>query len=331
MSQEEEKTPGRLSRFFSYLRTSGRLKDLRLFLIFVGVAALFWFIMAMNDQGQADFQVKVEITDVPDSVTFITDPPRSIAINVRNKGTSLLRHRFMDSPVIRLSFKEFAEKNQLEVSTAAIMTRLRAIFGTSATINITSVDHISAQYTTLPGKLVPVKVIYDVTPTLGRVVNGNPKLSTREVEIYSVGGQQDTIMYVTTEPIVKRDVSDPLTVKVALKPIKGVKMVPPEVTVTIPVEPLENRKVYVPVTPMNVPAGESMALFPQKVEVSYLVPMSQSDNVVGESFTVTADYADKDTSNVARVRVRLTGAPKGVENATLLQDSVEYTIIRTLP
>lgn len=318
------------AKIWKNLQTSGKFKDLRLFFIFLLVSGVFWLIMALNDVGQTDFQVKVELVDVPDSVTFIEEPPAFINVSVRNKGTSLLRRKFMDAPVLHVPFAEYSENGRLRVSSSAVMAQLRAIFGTASTINVNSRDSISVSYTTLPGKLVPVRVDADITTALGKVVNGRPKVDVREVKVFSSKNIQDTIMYVTTEPIVRRNLSDPLTVSVNIRPMKGVRFEPSTVTVTIPVEPLENRKAYVPVTPVGVPKGESLVLFPQKVEVSYLVPMSSKDDLPSDAFKVVAEYADVSPTETAMVKVKLVRTPEGVTNATLQQDSIEYTIIRSV-
>lgn len=313
------------------MRAAGRLKGLWQYLMFVGVAGVFWLIMALNDEVQSDFQVRIEIEGVPDSVTFITDPPVMLGVTVRDKGSSLLRRKFMETPVVRIPFGEYATGSRLRVTPSAMMAGLRGIFGPGAAISITSTDSIGVYYTTSPGKTVPVKVVSDVTAALGKVINGSPRVDVREARIYSVGDVTDTMMYVETRPIVRRDLTAPLKVRVGIRPVKGVRIEPASVEVTIPVEPLENRKTYVPVIPVGVPASESMALFPQRLEVSYLVPMSMSDDVPVSGFRVVADYKDIAPSSSAMVKVRIDKTPAGVQNATLPVDSIEYTIIRSVP
>jgi len=311
-----------------FICAASKFKSLWQYLMFVALAGLFWLIMALNDEVQSDYTVRVEIEGVPDSVTFISDPPNTITVSVRDKGTMLLRRKFMNEPVVRIPFSEFASGNHLRVSPSTLMSRLRSIFGADATISITSADSIGVLYSTSPAKVVPVRPDIDVTPALGKVKNGAPRLSVREVKLYAVSDVVDTISYVSTMPIVRRGLSDPLTVTVRIRPIPGVRIEPASVEVTIPVEPLENRHAFVTIIPTGVPAGESMALFPQKVEISYLVPMSTGEDFPIDDFMVTADYADIAPSSSAMVRIRLKHIPKGVNSATLKTDSVEYTIIR---
>lgn len=323
--------PSFRQRLRHWLVAAGKFKSLWQYLLFVAVAGVFWFIMALNDEVQTDFTVKVEVTGVPASVTFIDEPIGQVTVTVRDKGTMLLRRKLMEQPVVRIPFSEFSSANRLRVSSSAMMNKLRSIFGNGATVSTTSTDSISVYYTSTPGKVVPVRVDAQVTAALGKVINGHPQLNMREVTIYSVGDVADTIMYVTTMPIVRRNLSAPLKMKVGIRPIKGVRIEPTEVEVTIPVEPLENRKIIVPVEPTGVPAGESLALFPQKVELSYLVPMSMNEGLPASAFKVVADYADISKTSSAMVRIKIAKLPEGVESATLPADSVEYTIIRSLP
>lgn len=307
--------------------TSGRLHDLRLFLVFTGVAALFWLIMALNEDVQTDFDVRVRITGVPDTVTFITDPPQVIHISVRDRGTSLLRRKYTDAPVLTLPYNEFAADGRFRVMTPAIMARLRATFGTNAGINITSVDSISVIYTTAPGKYVPVRINADIVPALGKVVAGRPRSDVRQVKVYAQRSILDTLSYVTTDRITLRDIDKTTTYTVNIRPMRGVRFDPAFVQITVPVEPLENRKIMVPVTAIGLPAGEHIALFPDKVEVAYLVPMSRNEQGVPPRFTVTADYASANAAT-SNVPLRLASIPGDVDGANLLQDSVQYTIIK---
>jgi len=319
-----------MKTLWAYLRSmrdSGHMRDLGLYAGFVLVATVFWCILALNEDAQVDLEVRLHIVGVPDSVTFITDPPASIHVNVRDRGTHLLRLRLMRDAELKLDFKEFAADGSLRVGQKALLTHLRTIFGQGAAVSLITTDSISVLYTSAPGKLVPVRVVTDITTALGKVVSDNPKSSVRQVKIFSQRGIIDTISYVTTEPVVQRGAEDSFTRRMKLRPIKGVRMEPSSVDVTITIQPLENRMAIVPINPINVPASESIVLFPEKVEVNYLVPMSKPD-IPGSAFTVKADYRSIGSAADARMPLTLGPLPRGVQSATLGSDSVEFTIIR---
>jgi len=319
-----------IKRHMQSMRTSGRLRDLCLFAGFVFVAAVFWCILTLNEDAQTDFEVRVKIVGVPDSVTLITDPPERVHVSVRDRGSHLLRMMLLHEAEVKLNFSEYAADGTLRVTPRAMLTHIRAIFGQGAAVSILSTDSICIPYTSAPGKLVPVRVVTDVSTALGKVVSGNAHSSVRQVKLFARREVLDTITYVCTEPIVRRNVSDPFTVSVRLSPMRGVRMEPATVEVTVPVEPLENRRVLVPVSQINVPKGESIVLFPDKVEVRYLVPMSRGE-IIPSAFSVLADYRRISSPTAQRMPVVIGPLPHGVANATLATDSVEFTIIRHVP
>ena len=60
------------------VRASGQFRNVLLFLVFVAVSALFWCILALNDSVTETFTVRVHLENVPDSVTFINQPPPQV-------------------------------------------------------------------------------------------------------------------------------------------------------------------------------------------------------------------------------------------------------------
>lgn len=102
-------------------------------------------------------------------------------------------------------------------------------------------------------------------------------------------------------------------------------MVPDQVTVTVPVEPLIARKQYAPVIVKNMPSDMGMITFPSRIEVSYLVPMSMYND---ELYDVNAyvDYNDVRRSVNGKLPVTLSLLPEFYHNTEMSPDSVEYII-----
>ncbi len=107
----------------------------------------------------------------------------------------------------------------------------------------------------------------------------------------------------------------------------GTRLIPDKVKVAIPVEPLVNKHQMVGVTVINIHDGGSVLLFPQKVEVSYYVPMS-SFNEPQTGIEVVADYSSRGPGISGRIPVRIQRAPKQCVNLSLHTDSLEYTVVR---
>lgn len=308
------------------IKTSSRFHNVMMFLIFVAIAAVFWFILALNDSVTETFQVRLNIQNVPDSVTFITDPPADIHVTLRDKGTNILRSGVVKHPTVNLNFRDYARDGIFRLSAADMTAELKADLGVSQ-ITAASVDSLRLYYTTQPGKRVPVVVQSDVSASSGNIISGVPVSLTRFVNVYSYRDETDTVHQVYTQKLVKKELSQTSVFDVRLKPIPGVKIVPSQVKVRVSVEPLVHKESYVEVDVENLPAGASLLLFPNRVPVSFYVPMSRFNNEK-IPLHVAVDYNDTRLTSGSKIPVKIRDHGPGLVNVELKTDSVEYTLVR---
>lgn len=308
------------------IKASSQFKNFVLFLGFVILASGFWVIMSMNDNVQDTFDVQLSVVGVPDSVTFITDPPRKIHVSVRDKGTRLFRAA-MNNPKLTLNFREYASAGILRFTSADLTSSLKSIFGSAAQITSVSPDSLSLPYTTEPGKRVPIIINADVQTESGKVIAGRLTSPTSAVRLYTTTVDLDTVYRVYTKKIIKRNLKESTTIEIGIQPIPGVKIVPSVVKVNIPVEPLVKKTIMAPITVKDLPAGYSLLLFPDNVEVSFFVPMSKF-NQEYKGIEVSVLFEDALASKSEMVPLLISSYPSDIKNPTLKSDSVEYTIVR---
>lgn len=308
-------------------RQSTRFHNLLLFLVFVGIASLFWVITAMNDKAQVGLDVQISIVNKPDSLEFITLAPEQIHVTVSDKGTQLLRSSLMRDPVVEFNFKEYASDGVFRITTSELYSALRQRFGSTAQINSCSIDSLHLIYTDLPGKRVPIDVVSELQAANGYVVNPNLKVENSFVTVYSTKANiLDTIRRVRTTPIQRSNLSESTSIVVTFAPLKGVRVVPASVKVKIDVQPLVQRTVTVDVKAVNVPEGENILLFPSVVDVTGFVPMD-AFNADGLDFVVEVDYHDI-KPGTRRLPVKLTKAPSNMVNPKVKPEWIEYTLVR---
>lgn len=298
-----------------------------MFLVFVAIAAVFWFIIALNDSVTKTFRVKLDIQNVPDTVTFITDPPADIHVTLRDKGTNILRSGVVKNPELNINFRDYSHDGVFRLSSSDLTAELKADLGGVAQISSTSIDSLKLYYTTSPGRRVPVIVRSDVSAASGYIIPGAPVSVQRFVNVFSFGDEIDTIHSVVTQKLVKKDLSQTSVFNVRLMPIQNVKIVPAVVDIRVAVEPLVHKESYVTVNADNVPPGESLLLFPNKVPVSFYVPMSRFND---ESFPleVVVDYNDTRATRGSRIPVKVHSKSDVLVNVELKTDSVEYTLVK---
>lgn len=312
--------------YWRKVRAKNGFRKLLTFLIFVVVSALFWFILALNDVIQDDVEVAIKVTNIPDSATFIQDPAREIHVLVRDKGTSLWRNAIFSKAEVEFNFREYASDGVFYISHGDLTSGVKKIFGQSASVISMSMDSIRLDYTMLPPRRVPVEVCMDITPAMGKVISSRPVVEPSGVQIYSTREGLDTITRVLTDKLRAQNLEEPKTFTVKLKKIPGVRIEPSEVKVQVNVEALIRRQITVPIQIDNVPEGEDLLLFPSTAKVEYYIPMSKFGS--GEEvIEVRVNYRDLE-NGLKRLPLRLGHCSKDVENARILDSSVEYTLVQ---
>lgn len=299
-----------------------------LFLVFVGVSAVFWFILALNDSAQDHFNVNLRIVNAPDSVTFISDVPEKIHVAVSDKGTNLWRNGYLKHPTINIDFKEYSSDGILRYSYNDLISSLRDSFGGSALITSVSLDSLQLFYTTNPGKKVPILVDCHVYPSSGHILEESVKASPGSVFVYGSKEVLDTINYVSTESVTLRDVYETTDLEVKIRKIKGARAIPSKVMLTVPIEPLVMKQAMVSVEAINVPEGEEMLLFPSKVPVEYYVAMSKLNDDEDNNISLVVNYDDIAKSKDGKLHVETQKFPERLKNLKLKTDSIEYAIIK---
>lgn len=309
------------------LKHTSAFHDLVLFLVFVAISTFFWIILALNDNAQGSYNVKVAINNCPDSVTFISDIPEKLHVTVRDKGTSIWRNHYRH-PTMNINFREYADAGELRYSKNVIITSLKSIFGSSAQIVSISLDSLYLEYTSNKGKRVPVVVDADVSAASGSIIEGFTKASPSNVLVYGDQKVLDTIHKVRTERLILSDLSENTTVEVHLRKISDARILPSKVNVTVPVEPLVKKKASITITPVNVPHGESLLLFPSKVPVEYYVAMSRLNDDDDPEIELEVDFKAIPPSHNGKLHVRVARYPDRLKNLSLINDSVEFTIVK---
>lgn len=310
------------------LRKSSRFRSILTFAVFVIISALFWLILTLNESVQDGCVVNVKITNKPDSITFISEVPKTIHVEVIDKGSSLMRSMWMKTPTVNLNFRDLAENGQLICSRSDMMAALKETFGSNASIVSSSIDSLRLIYTDRPGKFIPVIVAVKASAKAGYIVYGQPAAEPTRVTAYGPREIIDTLHRVSTKSYVEYDLTETRSFKAELQSIPGVRLIPNTVQVSVNVEPLVAKEDIVTVVAENVPQDENLLLFPSNVRVSYYVPMSEfSDDK--KAVRVVVDYNDVASHMGERIPLRIEPI-KGINavNPRLHSDSVEYTLVR---
>lgn len=313
----------KISRFFERLDS----KEVLIFLSFVALSLLFWMTQTMQDEFEVEYKFPVEITGLPESAMITSELPEYISVMVKDKGTTLFtRQQSGGFPPIVIDYKDyFLEKGSFFVPTATIIESVKKQLPPTHQIVSVFPEGITVYVSTGDSKELDVEFAGQFVPSLNCVISGEIKVQPNRITLFGPKSMLDSIKHVSTEYVEIHNLTDTVTMKVKLNPIRGVKYEVNEVQLFIPVEEFTEKSLVLPVIGRNVPRELRLRTFPPQVKISFFVGLSKFSTVTDTSFVLSVDsryLADHPTAQT--IPVYLERSPESVSNVRIEPDSVEF-------
>lgn len=303
--------------------TKGR--NVLTFLVFLVISTVFWLMLALNDEVQQDYKLPIQLVGFPEDVTILSGDVETLDVTVKDKGSTLAKFNWGNTPVLKLNYDEFSHSRQYHLlyTGSQLSSALRGIFGSSSSIVAMRPDSLDLNYTTFQGVPVALTIDAEVHTQPQFIAYGEPYCDVDSVMLYSNMKGRFSVHSVSTLPISLSELNDTASVVAQIEAPEGMRVIPSSVTVKIPVEPLVSKTRKITLDTRNVPSNSRLVTFPAVVEVTYLLPKSlyNSDNHPIKAY-VNFDGSPKTKS----LQVKLSGVPSYYKGVTINPADVEFVI-----
>lgn len=302
-------------------------KQFLIFLFFLALSSVFWIFQTLNETYEEDFQVPLELRNVPSNVVITTDLPENLHILLRDKGSQLLAYRYTRQfkPVV-VDYNTYSNPsghvsilgNELQRQIAAQLLPGTQMLGLKP-------DTLDFYYNFGQFKRVPIRPLGEVRA--GRLYSlAKTVYSEDSVTVYASREQFDTITAAYLQPFNLRNLTDTTHVKSNFVKVKGAKFVPAQIGVTFCIDRLVEKTIQVPVQQVNFPASKQLRTFPATVKVTFQVGMGLYRKITSENFVLVVNYEDLLKNKSTRCHLSLKTIPEGVSHVRISPQNVEYVI-----
>ncbi len=314
---------------------SPKSKEFVLFLFFVFVAGVFWCLQALDETAEYEFDVPLELQEVPDGVVITSPLPESVTISVRDRGTNLVglwRNKLQ--PVgVRFSDYEGSANSygRARVPQTDVIKILQSQLPGTAKIQYVRPDTLEFYYNHGLHKSVPVRVKGNVetSPEFYLLeVAANPA----QAVVYASSAILDTLSCVYTETMKMEGLKETTSAEVRLAPLRGAKVVPSKVTVTARVDAYTEKTIEVPVQAVNFPGEKQLRTFPSTVSITYTVGLARDASVTPDLFHILVTYEElleHQEAGKTKLHLHLRSTPEAVHNIRISPSDVDYLIEST--
>ena len=303
---------------------SGLNKEFLIFLFFLALSGIFWLMMTLNETMEREFKIPVRLTGVPRNAVMTGELADTVRVTIKDKGFTLVTYDFRP---LTFRFSSYADEDTGEgvVPVADVQKQvLSQMYGSSKLLQLKP-GKFDFYFTYGSSKKVPVVFRGKIT-THKSYYLAHTEFNPSMVTVYANKQQLDQLQAVEIEPFNYRNLQDTIRQMVKIKKIRGIKIVPPMVRISVYPDVLTEESVEVPVTAINMPPGMVLRTFPSKVTVRFTIGASLFRTINPSLFKVVVDYEELAANPSDKCTLQLRSVPRSVSKASLEMDRVDYLL-----
>ena len=303
---------------------SGLNKEFLIFLFFLALSGAFWLLMTLNETMEREFKIPVRLSGVPRNAVITGELPDTVRVTVRDKGFTLVTYDFR--PLV-FRFSNYADEDEgkgVIPLTDVQKQVLSQMYGSSKLLQVKP-GAFDFYFTYGTSKKVPVVFRGKITTNKSYYL-AHTEFYPSMVTVYANKQQLDKLQTVEIEPFNYRNLQDTIRQAVKIRKIRGVKIVPPTVRLSVYPDVLTEETIDVPITAINMPPGMVLRTFPSKVTVRFTIGASLFRTIKPNLFKVVVDYEELAANPSDKCTLQLRSVPRSVSKASLEIDRVDYLL-----
>ena len=302
-------------------------KNFFVFLVCLCLSALFWYIIALNEEREIDFNLRLNLKNVPENVVVTSALPPNIKVTLKDRGAQLLSYKYSGGlPAVNIDFRNYDQQSGHVILknndiTKTLLAKLQP------TTKVTAINPGTIDYYYNFGLHSKVPVRLRASLSTNKFYNiSSVKLYPDSVTVYGSKSVLDTLSTIYTDYITLSQLKEKTIRRIPLQKIKGAKIVPETTVLRVDIDQITEKTVEVPVKWINFPATKVLKTFPPSVKVTFQVGTAMYKQVHAEDFVIVISYDDvlKNTSD--KLHLSLKSVPASVSHVRIVPESVDYLI-----
>lgn len=303
-------------------------KEFLIFLFFLLLSGAFWLMMALNETYEEELKVPVRLVGMPRNAVMTDEPADTVKVTVRDKGFTLVTYKYGHwFRPLTFKFATYANEDQGHgaIPAADIIKQVQSqLYGSSKLLSVKP-EKLDFYFTYGASKKVPIRFRGKISTSKSYYL-AHTEFSPMMVTAYANKKVLDELKYVEIEPFNYCNLQDTIHQNVRLQKIRGVKLVPSTVRLSVYPDVLTEESIEVPVSAVNMPAGMVLRTFPSRVTVRFTIGASQFRMIRPEQFNVVVDYQALAENPSDKCTLQLRSVPSSVSKAKLELDKVDYLL-----
>jgi len=291
-------------------------KNFIVFLIFVLIAFVFWFLIALSKEYTTVIDYPVKYTSFPKDKILIQELPDNFQLQITSNGFDLLKYEFSGFifPYI-IDYKEISnhsQSNHFSFQTNMLLNDLRRKFPSNVKVQDIFPKTLVFSFSSMVEKKIPVEA--DIVYRLAKqyVVADRAIISPDYVIAKGPKAIIDTMTVVKTEQYDLKILDEPVKKMLSLKEINLVTFSKDKILLFLNVQQFTEKTINIPVVMKGIPDSLSVNFVPDKISVKYKVALNHFNEILPEQFKAVANYSSVVNAKDSKIPIYLEHRPKKV-------------------
>lgn len=302
-------------------------RDFLVFLVCLLLSVLFWYIVALNEDYEREFDLRLQLKNVPRNVVITTDLPSTVHITLKDRGSRLLSYKYYGGlPVVNVDFRNYNQHSGHVVLRSSDLSKL-ILKRLLPSTKISSFNPTSVEYYYNYGLHARLPIVLNANIQAERFYSvSGVRLYPDSVTVYATQEVLDTMTAAYTRPIYLSGVEKRTVRRALFHDVKGAKFSPSSTLLRVDVDQITEKTVAVPVRWTNFPASKVLRTFPSTVKVTFLVGMNMYEQINSNDFAIVVSYEDVLRSQNGKLHLSLKSIPAGVSHVRINPENIDYLI-----
>ena len=301
-------------------------KRLRFFSLFFALSFLFWIITKLSNTYTGSINFQVDFVDVPDQIVLDGKLEKVVKAEITSSGIQLLLYHYFKNRIdVSIENAEYdggvALINLIDQKFA-----LQQQLFQNAILNFISPAQMRIEYNQLKRKKIQVLPPINVDFRPGYDRSGDWEITPDSIWVYGPSGAFDSLKGVTIQGLSIKNIDDDIKEKVSLSPLDPIKFETKKILINAAVSRFTEKSLEAFVNIKNLPDSLAIKLFPQSLQVTFLVRVSMADQLQAVDFDFYCDYNQTGFEDGNSLEVLLANKPEGVRNIRWTPKKVDYLI-----
>lgn len=300
-------------------------KNVLTFLFFLLLAFIFWLMLFFQQENvESTYRIPLKYTHIADDVVFDTPLPQFLEVSVSDNGAQIFRLDMRKKDSLEINVDEITEGGNKTLQGDQYRQLIRGQLFPSTNIRGYYPMNISLATSKLQSKEIPVIFDGEITTSRANLIADSATFIPAVVTAYGSRQSLDQLKGAVTEYTIFKNLKATSQLPVKINNVEGVKFIPSQVDIYIPINEYTERTFEVPITATHVPGKLDVKFFPSRANVTFSVTLEEYKKIVPEDFSIELDYRKFHSNENGRVDLELTDFPSSIINPRISPTSVEF-------